>query len=53
MRASGLRFTSPQALETQVSHRMRERSVLSDKLKNKQKEVQKTLKNLDKEVKFR
>ncbi|XP_056249803.1 spectrin beta chain, non-erythrocytic 5 [Seriola aureovittata] len=41
------------ALETQVSDHLRARSVMSDNLKNKQKEVQKALKTLDKEVKHR
>lgn len=42
-----------QALEKEVSDHLKARSVMSDKLKNKQKEVQKALKTLDKEVKLR
>lgn len=42
-----------QALEKEVSDHLKARSVMSVKLKNKQKEVQKVLKTLDKEVKLR
>lgn len=45
--------SSTQALEKEVSDHLKARSVMSDKLKNKQKEVQKALKTLDKEVKHR
>ncbi|XP_027134554.1 spectrin beta chain, non-erythrocytic 5 [Larimichthys crocea] len=41
------------ALEKEVSDHLKARSVMSDKLKNKQKEVQQALKTLDKEVKLR
>ena len=43
----------PQALEMEVSDHLRARSGMSDALKSKQKEVQRTLKTLDKEVKLR
>uniref|UniRef100_A0A3Q1IVH4 Calponin-homology (CH) domain-containing protein n=1 Tax=Anabas testudineus TaxID=64144 RepID=A0A3Q1IVH4_ANATE len=42
-----------QALDKQVSDHLKARSVMSNKLKNKQKEVQKGLKTLDKEAKHR
>ncbi|XP_067336707.1 spectrin beta chain, non-erythrocytic 5 isoform X2 [Channa argus] len=42
-----------QALEKEVSDHLKARSVMSDKLKNKQREVQKVLKTLEKEVKHR
>lgn len=42
-----------QALESEVSDHLREGSVLNHKLKSKQKEVLKTLKTLDREVKVR
>ncbi|XP_069573815.1 spectrin beta chain, non-erythrocytic 5 [Brachyistius frenatus] len=41
------------SLEEEVSDHMKARSVMSDKLKVKQKEVQKALKTLDKEVQHR
>ncbi|XP_010785906.1 spectrin alpha chain, erythrocytic 1-like, partial [Notothenia coriiceps] len=41
------------ALEMEVSDHLKARSVMSDKLKSKQKEVQKALKTLDQEVKLR
>ncbi|XP_041668259.1 spectrin beta chain, non-erythrocytic 5 [Cheilinus undulatus] len=41
------------ALEKEISNHLKDRSVMSDKLKNKQKEVQKVLQTLDKEVKQR
>ncbi|CAK6979040.1 spectrin beta chain%2C non-erythrocytic 5 [Scomber scombrus] len=40
-------------LEKEVNDHLRARSVMSEKLKNKQKEVQKALKTLDQEVKLR
>ncbi|XP_028993920.1 spectrin beta chain, non-erythrocytic 1 isoform X2 [Betta splendens] len=40
-------------LEKDVSHHLKSRSVMSDKLKNKEKEVRKVLDTLDKEIKHR
>lgn len=50
---TALPLLSTQALEKEVSDHLKARSVMSDKLKNKQKEVQQALKTLDKEVKLR
>lgn len=53
LRRSTAHLSSPQALETEVWDRIRERTVMSEKLKDKQEEIQKTLRNLDREVKLR
>lgn len=50
---STVSLPSHQALEKEVSDHLRARSAMSDKLKNIQKDVQKALKTLDKEVKHR
>lgn len=42
-----------QALESEVSDQLRDGSVLTDKLRSKQKEVLKSLKTLDREGKVR
>ncbi|XP_036927334.1 spectrin beta chain, non-erythrocytic 5 isoform X2 [Acanthopagrus latus] len=52
-REAGVIQERGKALEKEVSDHLRTRSGMNDKLKNKQKEVQKTLKTLDKEVKLR
>ncbi|KAM9341571.1 spectrin beta chain, non-erythrocytic 5 [Symphorus nematophorus] len=52
-REAGVIQERSKALEKEVSDHLKARSVMSDKLKNKQKEVQKALKTLDKEVKLR
>nr|XP_046269773.1 spectrin beta chain, non-erythrocytic 5 [Scatophagus argus] len=52
-REAGLIQERSKALEKEVTDHLKARSVMSDKLKNKQKEVQKALKTLDKEVKLR
>ncbi|XP_044022541.1 spectrin beta chain, non-erythrocytic 5 isoform X2 [Siniperca chuatsi] len=52
-REAGVIQERSKALEKEVSDHLKARSVMSDKLKNKQKEVQKALKTLDKEVKHR
>ncbi|XP_029317025.1 LOW QUALITY PROTEIN: spectrin beta chain, non-erythrocytic 5 [Cottoperca gobio] len=52
-REAGVIQERSKALEKDVSDHLKARSVMSDKLKNKQKEVQKALKTLDKEVKVR
>uniref|UniRef100_UPI0037E8FE98 spectrin beta chain, non-erythrocytic 5 n=1 Tax=Semicossyphus pulcher TaxID=241346 RepID=UPI0037E8FE98 len=52
-REAGVIQERSKALEKEVSDHLKARSVMSDKLKNKQKEVQKALKTLDTEVKQR
>ncbi|XP_030248101.1 spectrin beta chain, non-erythrocytic 5 [Sparus aurata] len=52
-REAGVIQERAKALEKEVSDHLRTRSGMNDKLKNKQKEVQNTLKTLDKEVKLR
>ncbi|XP_035529504.1 spectrin beta chain, non-erythrocytic 5 [Morone saxatilis] len=52
-REAGVIQERSKALEKEVSDHLKARSVMSDKLKNKQKEAQKALKTLDKEVKLR
>ncbi|KAM9354795.1 spectrin beta chain, non-erythrocytic 5 [Pholidichthys leucotaenia] len=52
-REAGVIQERTMTLEKKVSHHLKARSVMSEKLKSKQKEVQKTLKTLDKEVKHR
>ncbi|XP_071354370.1 spectrin beta chain, non-erythrocytic 5 [Trachinotus anak] len=52
-REAGVIQERSKALETEVSDHLKARSVMSDSLKSKQKEVQKALKTLDKEVKHR
>ncbi|XP_035850836.1 spectrin beta chain, non-erythrocytic 5 [Sander lucioperca] len=52
-REAGVILERSKALETEVSDHLKARSVMSDKLKNKQKEVQKALKTLDKQVELR
>ncbi|XP_034530593.1 spectrin beta chain, non-erythrocytic 1 [Notolabrus celidotus] len=52
-REAGVIQERSKALEKDVSGHLRDRSAMNDKLKNKQKEVQKVLKTLDKEVKNR
>uniref|UniRef100_A0A4W6DIZ9 Spectrin beta, non-erythrocytic 5 n=1 Tax=Lates calcarifer TaxID=8187 RepID=A0A4W6DIZ9_LATCA len=52
-REAGVIQERSKALEKEVSDHLAARSVMSDKLKNKQKEVQKALKTLDQEVKHR
>ncbi|CAJ1074861.1 spectrin beta chain%2C non-erythrocytic 5 [Xyrichtys novacula] len=52
-REAGVIQERSKALEKQVSDHLKDRSVMSDKLKTKQKEVQKVLRTLDKEVKQR
>ncbi|XP_040917192.1 spectrin beta chain, non-erythrocytic 2 [Toxotes jaculatrix] len=52
-REAGVIQERSKALEKKVSDHLKAQSVMSDKLKNKQKEVQKALKTLDKEVKHR
>ncbi|KAK5886954.1 hypothetical protein CesoFtcFv8_017933 [Champsocephalus esox] len=52
-REAGVIQERSKALEMEVSDHLKARSVMSDKLKSKQKEVQKALKTLDQEVKLR
>ncbi|XP_038585015.1 spectrin beta chain, non-erythrocytic 5 isoform X1 [Micropterus salmoides] len=52
-REAGVIQERSEALEKEVSDHLKARSVMSDKLKNKQKEVQQALKTLEKEVKHR
>ncbi|XP_020497621.2 spectrin beta chain, non-erythrocytic 5 [Labrus bergylta] len=52
-REAGVIQERSKVLEREVSDHLRDRSGMSDKLKDKQKEVQKVLKTLDKEVKQR
>ncbi|XP_029350237.1 spectrin beta chain, non-erythrocytic 5 [Echeneis naucrates] len=52
-REAGVIQERSKALETEVSDHLRAQSVMGDKLKTKQKEVQTALKTLDKEVKHR
>ncbi|XP_026156546.1 spectrin beta chain, non-erythrocytic 5 isoform X2 [Mastacembelus armatus] len=52
-REAGVIQERSKALERDVSDHLKARSVMSDKLKNTQKEVQKVLKTLDKEVQHR
>ncbi|XP_029973399.1 spectrin beta chain, non-erythrocytic 5 [Salarias fasciatus] len=52
-REVGLIQERAQSLESDVSEHLKARSVMSDKLKSKQKEVRKTLKSLDQEIKHR
>ncbi|KAG7215088.1 hypothetical protein INR49_011666 [Caranx melampygus] len=52
-REAGVIQERSKALEMQVSDHLKARSVMSDNLKSKQKEVQKALKTLDQEVKHR
>ncbi|KAI4798393.1 hypothetical protein KUCAC02_022079, partial [Chaenocephalus aceratus] len=52
-REAGVIQERSKALEMEVSDHLKARSVMSDKLKSKQKEVQKALKTLDQEVRLR
>ncbi|XP_054861726.1 spectrin beta chain, non-erythrocytic 5 isoform X3 [Amphiprion ocellaris] len=52
-REAGVIQERAKSLEKDVSDHLKARSMLSDKLKSKQKEVQKALKTLDQEVKHR
>ncbi|XP_067469592.1 spectrin beta chain, non-erythrocytic 5 isoform X2 [Thunnus thynnus] len=52
-REAGVIQERSKALEKEVTDHLKARSVMSDKLKNKQKEVQKALKTLDEDVKLR
>ncbi|XP_028422093.1 spectrin beta chain, non-erythrocytic 5 [Perca flavescens] len=52
-REAGVILERSKALETEVSDHLKARSVMSDKLKNKQKEVQKALRTLDQQVELR
>ncbi|XP_054470225.1 LOW QUALITY PROTEIN: spectrin beta chain, non-erythrocytic 5 [Anoplopoma fimbria] len=52
-REAGVIQERSKVLEKEVSEHLKARSVMSDQLKNKQKEVQKALKTLEKEVKLR
>ncbi|KAM7376448.1 hypothetical protein PAMP_006181 [Pampus punctatissimus] len=52
-REAGVIQERSKALEKEVTDHMKAQSVMSDKLKNKQKEVLKALKTLDKDVKLR
>ncbi|XP_030614955.1 spectrin beta chain, non-erythrocytic 5 [Archocentrus centrarchus] len=52
-REAGVIQERAKSLEKEVLGHLRVQSVMSDKLKNKQKEIQKTLKTMDKELKHR